>query len=179
MKQWPDILYLIIGETHPEVRKREGEAYRNKLVSLVRRLKLERNVRFIDEYLSETDLSLYMQAADIYIAPYLGRDQVSSGTITFALTHGKAVVSTPTIFAEEALSNLRGLFCDFGDEYDIARCVRRILSDSKLRRKLEANAFKYGQSLDWAKVADEYADVFRSAKRLEGTVAETSKISEA
>ena len=175
----PDIIYLVIGETHPEVRKRDGEAYRNKLVALVRELKLERNVRFVDEYLPEVELSLYMQAADIYVAPYLGRDQVSSGTITYALTHGKAVVSTPTIFAEEALSNLRGLFCDFADEYSIAKCVRRILADSKLRRKLESNAFKYGKDLGWAKVADQYADAFRSAKQLEGSVAEASEISEA
>jgi glycosyltransferase involved in cell wall biosynthesis len=160
------------------VRKREGEAYRNKLVALTRELKVERNVRFVNEYLPEVELSLYMQGTDIYVAPYLGREQVSSGTITYALTHGKAVVSTPTIFAEEALSDLRGLFCDFADEYAIAKSVRRILADTKLRRKLEANAFKYGKDLGWAKVADEYADVFRSAKRLEESVAETSEISE-
>jgi glycosyltransferase involved in cell wall biosynthesis len=178
VKDWPNILYLVIGETHPEVRKREGEAYRNKLVELVNGLKLERNVRLVDEYLPETELSLYMQASDIYIAPYVGRDQVSSGTITFALTHGKAVVSTPTIFAEEALSGGRGLLCDFADEYSIARCVRRILSNSKLRHNLEANAFKYGRELSWSRVADQYADAFRSAKRLEETITETSKISE-
>jgi len=178
IKDWPNILYLVIGETHPEVRKREGEAYRNKLVELINKLKLERNVRLVDEYLPETELSLYLQACDIYIAPYVGRDQVSSGTITFALSHGKAVVSTPTIFAEEALSEGRGLLCDFADEYSIARCVRRILSNSKLRRSLEANSFKYGRELSWSKVADEYADVFRSAKRLEGTITETSKVSE-
>lgn len=178
VKDRPNILYLVIGRTHPEVRKREGEAYRNKLFTLINELNLERNVRFVDEYLPEAELSLYMQATDIYIAPYVGRDQVSSGTITFALAHGKPVVSTPTIFAEEALSNGRGLLCDFGDEYSIARCVRRILGDSKLRRKLEANAFKYGQGLTWANVADEYADVFRAARRLEGTVSETSRVSE-
>jgi glycosyltransferase involved in cell wall biosynthesis len=179
VKEYPEILYLVIGKTHPEVRKREGEAYRNKLISLVRQLKLERNVRFVDDYLTETDLSLYMQATDIYLAPYVGRDQVSSGTITFALTHGKSVVSTPTIFAEEALADLRGLLCEFSDEYSIARCVKRIIADSQLRRKLEANAFKYGRELGWARVADEYADVLRSAKGLEGTIAETSQIREA
>jgi len=178
VKDWPSILYLIIGETHPEVKKREGEAYRNKLVQMINELKLEKNVRLVNQYLPESELSLYMQATDVYIAPYVGRDQVSSGTITFALTHGKPVVSTPTIFAEEALSNGRGLLCAFRDEYSIAKCVRRILSDSKLRHRLEANAFKYGRKLTWARVADEYADVFRSARRLEGTVTETSKISE-
>jgi len=178
VKEWPDIIYLVIGETHPEVRKREGEAYRNKLVAMVKQLKLERNVRFVNAYLPESDLSLHMQATDIYLAPYVGRDQVSSGTITFALTHGRPVVSTPTVFAEEALSNGRGLLCEFADEYSIAKCIRRILRDPKLRHRLEANAFKYGQELGWANVADEYADVFRSTKRLEGVVTETSRISE-
>ena len=178
VKERPEVLYLVIGETHPEVRKREGEAYRNMLLALVKRLKLQRNVRFVDEYLPEAELSLYMQAADIYLAPYLGRDQVSSGTITFALTHGKVVVATPTVFADEALSHGRGLLCDFGDEYSIAKCVRRVLDDSKVRRRLETNAFNYGQDVAWGKVADEYADVFRSAKRLEGAITETSKVSE-
>jgi len=94
------------------------------------------------------------------------------------LTHGKAVVSTPTLFAEEALSKNRGLLCDFGNEYSIARCVRRILEETKLRRKLERNAFNYGRELTWANVADRYADLFRSARRLEGDVTETSRISE-
>jgi glycosyltransferase involved in cell wall biosynthesis len=179
VEEWPHILYLVIGETHPEVRKREGEAYRNKLVALVRELKLERNVRFVDEYLPETELSLYMQGADVYIAPYVGRDQVSSGTITLALTHGKAMVSTPTIFAEEALSNHRGLFCDFEDPSSIANCVRKILSDSRLRRRLETCAFKYGRDLGWAKVADEYGDVFRSAIQVSTALTETPNISEA
>jgi glycosyltransferase involved in cell wall biosynthesis len=178
VKDWPNILYLVIGETHPEVRKREGERYRNKLLELIKQLKLEHNVRFVDKYLPVTELSLYMQAADIYVAPYVGRDQVSSGTITFALAHGKAVISTPTVFAEEALAKGRGLLCDFEDEYSIAKCIRHILDDSKLRRKLEANAFKYGQQLTWANVADEYADLFRSAKRLEGAFTETSKVSQ-
>jgi len=178
VKRWPEILYVVIGETHPEVRKHEGEAYRNKLVALVRELRLTRNVRFVGRYLPEAELSLYLQAADIYLAPYVGKDQVSSGTITFALTHGKAVVSTPTIFAKEALSNSRGLFCEFADSRSIASCVRQILGDLKLRRKLEANAFKYGRELGWAKVAEEYAEVFRSAKQLERVVAETSEVSE-
>ena len=178
LKQWPNILYLVIGQTHPEVRKREGETYRNKLKALVKRLKLDRNVRFVDEYLPTTELSLYMQAADIYIAPYVGRDQVSSGTITFALTHGKAIVSTPTIFADEALSHGRGLLCNFGDEYSIAKCIQRILGDRKLRRGLEANASKYGQNLAWGKVADEYANLFRFAKRLPAPVTKTSRPSE-
>ena len=178
VKERPDLLYLVIGETHPEVRKRDGEAYRTKLVSLAMQLRVERNVRFVDRYLPEDELSLYLQAADIYLAPYLGKEQVSSGTITLALSHGKAVVSTPTIFAKETLSDNRGLLCKFADASSIAECIQRILGDLRLRRQLEAKAFKYGQEVGWGKVADQYGDIFRSAMRAEGTLAEAAAVSE-
>lgn len=172
----PDLLYLVIGETHPEVRRREGEAYRTKLVELVRELKVERHVRFVDRYVADEELSSFQQASDIYVAPYLGREQVSSGTITLALTHGKAVISTPTVFANEVLSNDRGLFCGFKDPRSIADCVHQILSDLQLRRRLEANAFKYGQELGWSRVADQYGDVFRSAIQLGTAFTETARL---
>lgn len=175
----PDILYLVIGETHPEVRKHEGEAYRNKLMALARELKIEKNVRFVDRYLHEDELSLYMQATDIYLAPYLGKDQVSSGTITFALTHGKPIVSTPTLFAKDILSDGRGLLCKFSDATSIAQCVKRILTDPYIRRKLEVNAFKYGQEVGWAQVADEYGDIIKSAIRTRRTISKTPEIGEA
>jgi glycosyltransferase involved in cell wall biosynthesis len=175
----PDIIYLVVGRTHPEVRKRDGEAYRTKLIELTRQLKVERNVRFVDRYVPDDELSLYLQAADIYIAPYVGKDQVSSGTITLALTHRKAVVSTPTLFAEEVISDHRGLLCKFDDARSVADCVQRILSEPWLRRRLEANAFKYGQEVGWSKVADEYADVFRSARQAGRTLTETAQLSEA
>jgi len=178
VKESPGILYLVIGETHPEVRKREGEAYRDKLVSLAKRLGVEDNVRFVDRYLPEDELSLHLQAVDIYLAPYLGKDQVSSGTITLALGHAKAVISTPTIFAKEVLSNSRGLLCKFADARSLAECAQRILGDLRLRRRLEANAFKYGQQVGWARVADQYGETFRSARRVRRTVAEAAAVSE-
>ena len=179
VRDQPDILYLVIGETHPEVRKHEGEAYRNKLMALARQLKVEKNVRFVDRYLHEDELSLYLQATDIYLAPYLGKDQVSSGTITYALTHGKPVVSTPTLFAKDVLSNSRGLLCKFSDAPSIAACVKQILSDPGLRRKLGVNAFKYGQEVGWAHVADEYGYIIKSAIRTRRTIAKTAEIGEA
>jgi glycosyltransferase involved in cell wall biosynthesis len=178
VKERPDLLYLVIGETHPEVRKHEGEAYREKLTSLARRLGVERNVLFVNRYLREEELSLYLQAADVYVAPYLGKEQVSSGTLTLALGHGKAVVATPTIFAKEILRDKRGLFCKFANARSIAECVKRILGHSKLRQELEGNAFKYGQEVGWARVADQYGDLFRSAMRVRGTLTETATVSE-
>ncbi len=179
VKERPDLLYLVIGETHPEVRRHEGEAYREKLTSLTSRLHLERNVHFVDRYLPEDELSVYLQAVDIYLAPYLGKDQVSSGTLTLALGHGKAIVSTPSLFSKEELANNRGLFCKFANARSIAECVERILSDARLRRRLETNAFNYGQEVGWTKVADQYGDIFRSAIGIPGTINETAEISEA
>jgi len=173
IKEHPDILYLVIGETHPEVRKHEGEAYREKLIGLAERLGVTAHVRFIDTFLPEDTLSRYVQAIDVYVAPYLGLDQVSSGTITLALSHGKAIVSTPTIFAREILARGRGLICNVGDSKSVADCVDRIITDTRLRRRLEANAFKYGREVGWTKVADEYADAFRLAGNPAGIIQET------
>jgi glycosyltransferase involved in cell wall biosynthesis len=179
VRDHPDLLYLIIGRTHPEVRKREGEAYRQKLTSIVRRLGLDRNVRFVDKFLQDDELSQYLQAVDAYVAPYLGKEQVSSGTLTLALAHGRAVVSTPTKFAREVLSGNRGLFCRFADALSLAKSIRRILEDKALRKQLETNAFKYGRDVGWTRVADQYGDVLRSAARTGRAVTEAKAISEA
>ncbi len=176
VKERPELLYLVIGETHPEVRKLVGEAYREKLIALAKRLGVEDNVRFIDRYVSDDELSVYLQAVDVYVAPYLGKEQVSSGTITLALGHGKAIVATPTLYAKEELANSRGLLCEFEDARSIARCVARILNSAKLRRKLEVNAYKYGQRAGWREVADRYGDIYRSAVWIRRTVNETATV---
>jgi len=177
VKERPDLLYLVIGETHPEVRKHEGEAYREKLVALAKRLRVENHVRFIDNFLPEDRLSRYLEAVDVYVAPYLGRDQVSSGTLTLALSHGKAIVSTPSTFSKEVLSSNRGLFCKFADARSLADCIDRIMGDPSLKRQLEANAFKYGRQLGWTRVADEYAEAFRFATRSARVMRETRQVS--
>ena len=178
VKERPDLLYLVIGETHPEVRRHDGEAYRDKLIALTKKINLQRNVRFIDNYLRDDQLSLYLQAVDVYLAPYLGKGQVSSGTLTLALGHGKAVVSTPTIFAKEVLSHERGLLCKFAEARSIATCVERILSDLQLRKQLEANAFTYGQEVGWTKVADQYGDILRSITQSLRAFSETATINQ-
>jgi len=177
VKERPDLLYLVIGETHPEVRKHEGEAYREKLVALAKRLGVMNHVRFIDSFLPEDRLSRYLEAVDVYVAPYLGRDQVSSGTLTLALSHGKAIVSTPSTFSKEVLSGNRGLFCKFADARSLAERVDRIMGDPGLKRQLEANAFKYGRQLGWTRVADEYAETLRLATRSPRVVRETRQVS--
>ena len=162
--KYPNILYLIVGETHPIVRKHQGEQYRELLKDITQNLRLEAHVKFVDRYLSEAEKELYFRATDIYLAPYVGRDQVSSGTITEALAFGKCVVSTPTTFAEAALAGGRGLFCDFNDPESIAEKIRKILDNPSERVKLEKRALDFSRNLTWRDVAKAYGDVYRKVQ---------------
>ena len=121
VEKYPNILYLVIGETHPEVRKIEGETYRMNLIKLVDQLGLKNHVRFHNRFLAKRELIRYLHATDIYITPYLGANQISSGTLVYALGAGRAVVSTPYLHAKEVLSHGRGLFCEFRNPDSIAK----------------------------------------------------------
>ncbi|MBZ0099529.1 MAG: glycosyltransferase, partial [Taibaiella sp.] len=107
-----DILYLILGQTHPAL-KEEGAGYRNKLEELVKKLELDDNVRFINKYLSVDEIIQYLQLSDIYMTPYTGKDQAVSGTLAYAVGYGKAIVSTPYLYAKEMLSEGRGMLAEF------------------------------------------------------------------
>jgi glycosyltransferase involved in cell wall biosynthesis len=156
----PRVLYLIIGETHPEVRKAEGERYRMKLIKLVVDLKLDNHVKFHNRFLSKRELLRYLQATDIYVTPYLAPNQISSGTLVYALGVGKAIVSTPYLQAKEVLANGRGLFCKFRNPDSVAECIDRLL-DETLRRKMERKAYAYSRRFVWSNVAKSYAKLFK------------------
>ncbi len=163
VEKHPDILYLIIGETHPEVRKIEGETYRVNLIKLVDRLGLKNHVRFHNRFLTKRELIRYLHATDIYITPYIGPGQISSGTLVYALGAGRAVVSTPYLHAKEVLSHGRGMFCKFKDPNSIAEEVQKLLEDDKLRRGMERKAYRYSRSFTWPKVARKYVEIFKLA----------------
>jgi glycosyltransferase involved in cell wall biosynthesis/CBS domain-containing protein len=163
LKDRPEILYLIIGETHPEVRKREGEEYRQFLLDLVESLGLEKNVRFVNRFLPENELINYLQASDIYVIPYPNREQISSGTLTYALSTGKAIVTTPFLHAEEAISNGAALECGFKDPDSIARCVNTLLKDKQIHDRLGRTAYEYSRAMIWPTVAMTYVNVFYHA----------------
>jgi glycosyltransferase involved in cell wall biosynthesis len=161
LEQYPDVLYLIMGETHPQVRKVEGERYRAELVALARELGVSRQVRFLNQYLEQKTLIRYLQATDIYLTPYHDRNQITSGTLAYALGCGRAIVSTPYVYAGEALAEGRGLLAEFENPESIARCVTLYLGNPAFRAETEARALEYGQMMAWPQVAQQYIDVLR------------------
>lgn len=156
----PSILYLVLGQTHPEVRKREGESYRNELIDLTEWLRMENHVRFHNRYLTKRELIRYIQATDIYIAPYLDEDQSSSGTLSYAMGFGKPVIATPFVHAVEAVGRDRGILCEFRDSKSIADAVTELLNPKK-RNAIARRAYRYANSKDWGNVALRYAEVFK------------------
>ena len=161
IKNEPRVLYIIIGETHPEVRKNEGEKYRNKLTRLVSELGLEGHVRFNNRFLSKRELARYLQATDVYLTPYISPNQISSGTLTYALGSGKAVVSTPYLHAQETLADNRGLFCKFKDPASIGEGVNKLL-DARLRTAIQSAAYEYSRRFLWPNVARKYVSLFKT-----------------
>ena len=153
----PDALYLIIGTTHPQIRKIEGESYRQELEALARELGVARQVRFVNQYLTIDDLVRYLRATDVYITPYRDRNQITSGTLSYALGLGRAIVSTPYVYASEALAEGRGLLAEFDSPESIARCVNLYLDDPVFRGNTEERALTYGREMAWSRVGERYA----------------------
>ncbi len=164
VKKDPRIIYLIIGETHPEVRKHEGEKYRNELMRLVCELGLEEHVRFTNRFLTKRELIKYLQATDIYLTPYISPNQISSGTLIYALGAGKAVVSTPYYHAQEVLANGRGILCEFKDSTSITEGIKRLL-DENFRNQIQKRAYKYSRRFLWKNVAKKYMTLIEEVTR--------------
>jgi glycosyltransferase involved in cell wall biosynthesis len=161
VENYPEIIYLIIGETHPEVRKFEGERYRKMLIKLVDDLNLYENVKFHNRFLLERELIKYLQATDIYVTPFLEPNQISSGTLVYAMGTGKAIVSTPYLHAQEALAEGRGLFCKFRDHKSITERIMQLLENEEQRRNIQRTVYSYSRNFTWAEVAKRYSGLFR------------------
>lgn len=160
LKKHPNVVYLVLGETHPGVRHHEGESYRNMLTETIDRLGLRDHVRFNNRFLSLNELVRYLCATDVYVTPYLNRDQIVSGTLAYALGCGKAIVSTPYLYAEEVLSEGRGVLVDFKSPDAIAKAVIDILDNPEKKESLESAAYYYGRRAAWFNVAVDYLDLF-------------------
>lgn len=160
----PSVLYIILGMTHPEVKKFEGESYRFELQRMVKELGIQENVIFYNHFVTDEELSNFLCAAEIYITPYLSREQLTSGTLAFAVGTGKAVVSTPYWAAEELLDQGRGKLVQFNDPNSISDAVIEILRDDALFYELRRRAYEYGREITWPKIGETYWDFFLQQK---------------
>jgi glycosyltransferase involved in cell wall biosynthesis len=145
----PTALYLVVGQTHPELQKREGEAYRNSLIASAARLGMRDHVKFVNQYLTQREVVDYLLATDVYVTPYLDPNQITSGTLAYALGAGKAIVSTPYLHAKEVLESGRGILVPFRDSAAVATAVNSVLGDPQRKRQLEARAYEYGKEMAW------------------------------
>lgn len=156
----PELLYLVLGRVHPRLEAGQGPAYRQRLEERVRELNLSDQVRFVDRYLSLEELSLYLSATDVYLTPYPGRNQISSGTLTYALAAGRAIVSTPYLYAQDVLGEGRGLLVPFSDPDAMAAGLRRVLEEQELLATLQRRARAFAKQLPWPTVARQYLELF-------------------
>lgn len=148
----PNALYLIVGQTHPELLRKEGERYRNELATVIGRLGMADHVQFVNQYLTQREIVDYLLATDVYVTPYLDLNQITSGTLAYALGAGKAIVSTRYLHAAEALADGRGLLVEARDSEGLARAVLAILADPALKQELENRAYEYGKEMAWPNV---------------------------
>jgi len=156
----PNVLYLIIGQTHPVVLQTEGEKYRNFLKGKVREYNLEKNVRFINKYMTLNELISWLKVIDIYITPYLDPQQTASGALAYAIGAGKVCISTPYLYAKDVLAEGRGIIVPFRNSKAISDAVIDICENPQKKSKMEMKAYKFGRLMTWYNVALQHLRVF-------------------
>lgn len=163
VRHHPDVVYVVLGATHPHLVMREGENYRLGLERLAEENGVKGHVIFFNRFASAAELTEFIGATDIYVTPYLNEAQITSGTLAYVFGAGKAVVSTPYWHASELLASGRGTLVPFRDSQAIAAAVCGLLDDPVLHAKIEANAYVLGRTMIWPAVARSYVEVFQQA----------------
>ncbi|WP_319229004.1 glycosyltransferase family 4 protein [Draconibacterium orientale] len=156
VKKHPEIIYIVLGKTHPNVLRHSGEEYRIFLLRQVKKLQLENHVTFLNEFIDERELFKYLYACDIYITPYLNEAQITSGTLSYAVGVGAAVLSTPYWHAAEMLANGKGRLFDFNDSDGLAEMLTELLENPKELIELKNKAGEYGKKITWPKTGERY-----------------------
>ena len=159
-RHFPDVLYLIIGQTHPVVLQREGEKYRNFLKEKIKQGNLAENVKFINEYISLDELIEWLKVIDIYITPYLDPQQSASGALAYAIGAGKVCISTPYLYAKEVLAEGRGIIVPFRNSQTIADAVIDICASPQKKLAIEKKTYNFGRLMTWYNVALQHLELF-------------------
>jgi glycosyltransferase involved in cell wall biosynthesis len=165
IREFPSIVYIVLGQTHPSLLRNEGEAYRLSLERLAKDLGVQKHVVFFNRFVELDELMRFIGASDIYLTPYLTEAQITSGTLAYAFGAGNAVVSTPYWHAAELLADERGKLVPFRDATAIAVAVVDLLRDEALRHALRKNAYRLGRDMVWSRVAQSYARSFEQARQ--------------
>ena len=165
VERFPEVVFLVVGATHPNVVRQEGESYRLSLQAQARELGVEANVVFHNRFVNLDELTEFLSAADIYVTPYLNQDQITSGTLAYALGAGKAVISTPYWHAEELLSDGSGILVPFAAPDALAHAVMHLLEDENERNTIRRRAYLAGRKMTWPVVARQYMASFQRAHR--------------
>jgi glycosyltransferase involved in cell wall biosynthesis len=169
VEEFPEVVYIVLGATHPNELREHGEVYRLSLETLARKNKVEKNVIFYNDFVDLENLMEFIGAADLYITPYLNEKQITSGTLAYAFGAGKAVVSTPYWHAQELLADDRGVLVPFSDAGAMADEVIGLVRDDTRRHAMRKNAYRIGRDMIWSQVAGQYMHAFEMS-RLQGIV---------
>ena len=168
VKAVPGALYVVLGATHPDLLHREGETYRRSLEASAAALGVTDHVQFVDRFVGQEELGRWLQAADVFVTPYPNLDQIVSGTLSYAMGAGKAIVSTPYAYALEQLANGRGRLYPVGSDVALGESLIDLLRDPELRALLGRRAYAYSRRMVWSEVGAEYRRVFARAAQSAG-----------
>ncbi|MGM0531032.1 MAG: glycosyltransferase [Bacteroidota bacterium] len=165
IEKHPEVLYIILGKTHPDVIKISGEEYRQYLKMLVKKYELQDHVFFYDQFVSEPELIEYLTMSDLYVTPYLTKEQITSGTLSYAVGAGSCVLSTPYWHAEELLDKDRGMLFEFKDHARLSGMLLDLLDHPEKLQKYRKKAFEYGKKLRWPRIGHQYLQLYRKLSK--------------
>ncbi len=162
VKNHPNVLYLIVGATHPLIRKHEGEKYRNYLDRLIKKNGLSDNVKFYNKYVTIKEIIQYLRASDLYISPSLTPEQITSGTLAYAMGCGRATVSTPFLHAQDMIKDDRGILVEgFKNPKSFTSAILKMINDKTYRKDSEQNSYEFTRHMTWPNVALSYGNLIR------------------
>lgn len=159
--KYPEIQYIIWGKTHPVVKEETGEVYRQKLQNLVSELGLDNNVTFVDKLLTKEEVIQSLVMSNIYMTPYIGKDQAVSGTLAYGVGYGRVIISTPYRYAVEMLAEGRGLLAQFQDSSSLESCILELLGNPEQIQQMEEKTLALGRTMMWSEIAKKYAALVR------------------